>query len=77
MLLAAILLAIDTCASLDTLATWWRTHQPALRLLPPPDLQTAVARKDQRKEELLKKSPPSIVMPAVYKSPIPSNGMLI
>ena len=49
---ATIELAIDLAASVAALATWWREHQHALRLLDPADLSQVIALKDHRKRRL-------------------------
>lgn len=63
-LLAAILLAIECAPSVESLATWWRDHQPALRRLTPAELATAIAAKDARKAGMDHIAPPAVVFPA-------------
>lgn len=50
--LACILLALDLARSVDDLAGWWKSHQPALRILADDELAEAVAAKDRRKVEV-------------------------
>ncbi|WP_372918739.1 hypothetical protein [Sandarakinorhabdus sp.] len=56
--LACILLAIDLARTVDGLAGWWNTHQPALRVLAPEERAAAITAKDARKAVLLAPPPP-------------------
>lgn len=56
-LLAAVLLAVECASSVSELATWWQTHQGALRRLGRAELAEAVAAKDRRKLQLARQAP--------------------
>lgn len=65
---------------METLATWWADHQPALRCLDPAERAAAIVAKDSAKARLAPppraQPPPAVVLPARRPWPADTGRLL-